>query len=1188
MFKSGIAAVALFNLALFVPSGSGQEVTATFTNTFGDGIWQRDAHIGVIGNVNDPSIPGNWDTGAYPDYNSKIQDPNTGLYVPNNTPDYDVIIALPTTCTIGPGHYDLNIRTLNVAAVSTLDIASQCLLGISNGSLVNNGSILVNSDDPVNNNAYILFETTATATISGTGNIQLNGAQYGRSAILAGATTVTVANGQTIHGRGDLTTNGGAWVNNGVINADVNGDPYGMNFYSGNGIVNTNNATIEATNGGVFGFVTGIIDQTGGGEFLADGTNSLVTLGIGGPSDVFYLIGGTVTTANGGIVEGVYGNMDSVTNNGDFRIPGNDIVTITGTGLTNNGTLLINSTDPINATAYLRFDASGNLGGNGSVKLDGSTYNRAAFNISSSTVTIAATQTIHGRGDFFTAGGTLINNGIINADVNGDPYGINLDLNGGVGDKNNATIEATNGGVLAFNSGTIDQTGGGTFLADGANSRITLGLGGPSNVFFLIGGTVTTANGGVVLGQYGNMDSVTNNGDFRIPGGYIITITGTGLTNNGTVWINSTDPVNSTGNIRWDADGTLDGNGSVKLDGSVFGTATFGISSHTVTIGANQTIHGRGTFFSNGGTLINNGVINSDVNGDPYGLNFYFSDSAVGHKNNATIEATNGGLLTFVSGVIDQTGGGTFLATGNSSKVQLGAFNGGSYGYVIGGTFNSTSGGVVSSLASVLEGDITNSGAFEIPADGIALSYASSLTNNGTVTMDDNTGLLRFDQNNTAIGGTGSIVLTNGGQMIINGGQTVSNGSGHTIKGNGAIGVVGGGTLTNNGFIAPGLSPGQLNLNGDLELNFPSKLAFEIGGPTPISQYDVLNKIDGGTLSLNGKLILNLINGFTPQQTDTFTILTTQTALGGNFTNVKSGGRMNTEDGGGSFQVDYHIINNAPLSQVVTLSSFGPVLPPSQGLNISTRADVGTGENVAIAGFIITGTDPKKVIIRGIGPSLSGFGLANVLVDPTLALHDSNPNDPPLATNDNWKDTQQTEIQNSGHAPSNDLESAIITTLAPGAYTAILSGNNPGTGIGLVEVYDLDQAANSRLANISTRGFVGTGDNILIGGTVVGPSNGNSSPVLVRAIGPSLASLGVINPLQDPTLELHDANGVLFAFNDNWKDVQQEEIEATAYTPSDDNESAIFLALAPGGWTAIVRGKNGATGVALVEVFNVQ
>ena len=194
---SAMAILAFYGLA--AASTFAQEVTATFTNTFGDGTWTRDAHIGVIGNPSDPSVPGNWDTGAYPDYNHKIQDPNTGLYVPNPTPDYDVIIALPTTCTLGPGHYQPSIRTLNVAAVSTLDIAGGSLLAIDNGSIINNGSILVNSDDPVNNSSAIRFDNGGTATISGTGNIQLNGAQYGRATLSLSATIVTIANGQTIH-----------------------------------------------------------------------------------------------------------------------------------------------------------------------------------------------------------------------------------------------------------------------------------------------------------------------------------------------------------------------------------------------------------------------------------------------------------------------------------------------------------------------------------------------------------------------------------------------------------------------------------------------------------------------------------------------------------------------------------------------------------------------------------------------------------------------------------------------------------------------------------------------------------------------------------------------------------------------------------------------------------------------------
>ena len=245
---------------------------------------------------------------------------------------------------------------------------------------------------------------------------------------------------------------------------------------------------------------------------------------------------------------------------------------------------------------------------------------------------------------------------------------------------------------------------------------------------------------------------------------------------------------------------------------------------------------------------------------------------------------------------------------------------------------------------------------------------------------------------------------------------------------------------------------------------------------------------------------------------------------------------------------------------------------------------MGTGDNVAIGGFIVTGSDPKKVIVRGIGPSLQSKGVVNFLADPALELRDQN--QVLIASNDNWKDTQQTEIEQSGLAPSNDAESAIVATLNPGAYTAILRGQNNGTGIGLVEVYDLDPTANSTLANISTRGFVGTGDDVIIGGFIVG--NGESPIMEVRAIGPSLMSSGVAAPLLDPTLELHDVNGTLLASDDDWRDGQESAIQASGLAPSDDRESAIMASLGPGNYTAVVRGKNDTTGVALVEAYRLE
>lgn len=235
-----------------------------------------------------------------------------------------------------------------------------------------------------------------------------------------------------------------------------------------------------------------------------------------------------------------------------------------------------------------------------------------------------------------------------------------------------------------------------------------------------------------------------------------------------------------------------------------------------------------------------------------------------------------------------------------------------------------------------------------------------------------------------------------------------------------------------------------------------------------------------------------------------------------------------------------------------------------------------------IGGFIITGNVSKKVIVRGIGPSLAQFGIAGALADPILELHKPNGS---VVINDNWRSTQQAEIQASGIPPDENLESAIVAVLPPGAYTAILRGKNSSTGVGLVEVYDLDAAASSKLTNISTRGLIQTKENVMIGGIIIGPAGGASGPMLLRAIGPSLGDQSIQTPLQDPTLELHDGNGVVIAFNDNWKDSQQAAIQATGIPPPNDKGSAILITLSPGRYTAIVRGKNNTTGVGLVEVY---
>jgi hypothetical protein len=260
--------------------------------------------------------------------------------------------------------------------------------------------------------------------------------------------------------------------------------------------------------------------------------------------------------------------------------------------------------------------------------------------------------------------------------------------------------------------------------------------------------------------------------------------------------------------------------------------------------------------------------------------------------------------------------------------------------------------------------------------------------------------------------------------------------------------------------------------------------------------------------------------------------------------------------------------------------------PAAQAVNLSTRLLVQTGNNVGIGGFIITGNAPKEVLLRAIGPSLAGSGVPNALADPVMELH--GPGAFVTIINHNWRDTQATEIIATGIPPTNDLESAILATLDPGAYTAIVKGEGNSTGVGLVEIYDLNPAAASKLANISTRGFVDTGDNTMIGGLIIG--DGGAARIYLRVLGPSLPVPGALG---DPTLELRDGSGTLVAFNDNWKlrpdgSSQQAEIEATGIPPTNDLESALFQTLPAGSYTAIVRGKNNTSGAALLEFYDLQ
>jgi hypothetical protein len=255
-------------------------------------------------------------------------------------------------------------------------------------------------------------------------------------------------------------------------------------------------------------------------------------------------------------------------------------------------------------------------------------------------------------------------------------------------------------------------------------------------------------------------------------------------------------------------------------------------------------------------------------------------------------------------------------------------------------------------------------------------------------------------------------------------------------------------------------------------------------------------------------------------------------------------------------------------------------------LNISTRLRVETGDKVMIGGFIITGNGSKSVLLRGLGPSLASAGLGGLLADPFLELR--GPGGALIAQNDNWREGAGIVLEGTAFQPTDDRESVILDDLPPDAYTALLTGKGQTTGVGLIEVYDRVQSTNAVLGNISTRGFVQTGDNVMIGGFILGSGSADSQ-VAVRGIGPSLSKSGLSNVLADPTLELHDSNGATLTSNDNWQDdpVFAAQLVQHNLAPQDFHESGIFVTLPPGAFTAVLAGKNGGIGIGLVEIYNI-
>jgi hypothetical protein len=429
-------------------------------------------------------------------------------------------------------------------------------------------------------------------------------------------------------------------------------------------------------------------------------------------------------------------------------------------------------------------------------------------------------------------------------------------------------------------------------------------------------------------------------------------------------------------------------------------------------------------------------------------------------------------------------------------------------------------------------------------------------------------------------------------------------------------------------------TPPAMNADGTVSVGGPydgivtlnSATLFQFSRPTDANKFDAQRSIEQGIDSIMGILYSltdfspnDLFSWSAPGQRNSDVAAARYLSIDGGVTNIinfnnNPNGSFADWQGDACPQAHPYVQNAFPCAgQFSDISATSPEgidldvigydlaqTGPSNLSNISTRSFVQTDQNVIIGGFIVQGTGSKSVIIRAIGPELTQYGITNALANPTLELHDGG--GAVIATNDDWQTTilggiigssQVSDIQNSGHAPTAASESAIIADLPPGNYTAIVRGVSNTTGVALVEVYDLSPGTSSNLANISTRSFVQTGENVMIGGFIV--QGGGPKRVIIRGIGPELTQYGIANPLANPTLELHDGTGSLIASNDDWQTTilggiigssQVSDIQNSGHAPTAASESAIIADLPPGNYTAIVSGTGNTTGVALVEVYD--
>ena len=810
------------------------------------------------------------------------------------------------------------------------------------------------------------------------------------------------------------------------------------------------------------------------------------------------------------------------------------------------------------------------------------------------------------------ANGIINNSGLIKATLvvppggtAGGSDGIQADLSG---------VQVTNNGT-----GTIEGRTGVT--------------GGPTVVGTPYTISVTNNTGGVISGTNGsgvNIDGVNTN------------VTATIINQSGATMKGTWDGIS----VNGDGDG-IDVDGVLNLTnrGFIRGLGANGNGNDMKANGPDGVAAGGGTIVNEAGAEITSSITSGDATS---GFGILIDDSSKGNSiaatnltNRGKIQSDNGPAVVFIStfgnSITNDTGGlisGAGLAgvdaaiqsgNGNDTIVNRGTITAVSNDLAIdmqGGNNSLTIEGGAATINGRINGGAGGTNSLTVsPGAGNTFSYAGKLSNFNTVQI--NAGTTSFSGDNSY---TGTTTISGGTLLAKNGGGSATGTGLVTIQSGGTLGgpgIVSNVSVQSGGNITPreGATTASLRTGA---VTFTSGAVFnvQLNGTTAGAQYDQI--VATGNVTL-GNATLNVGLGFAPGAGTSFTIVQTSGSVSGTFLGLTDGAQITA--GGKTFVIHYTATTvtltvttpgPTPTATATATATATPVATPtatatstpgstptatptatpgaSAGTvgNVSTRLPVGTGENILIEGFIVQGPagSLKKIIIRAIGPSLVPFGILDAVANPILEIHDSST--ATVATNDNWKSTiigglitsdQTNEINNSGVAPSNDAESAIIAELAPGSYTAQVRGVGNTTGTGVVDAYDLSSASPARLVNIATRGLIQPGDKLMIAGFIV-----QSGPVTVvlRATGPSLTAFGINNALPDTTLQLRNQNGVIVRENDDWMTDQKAALEATGLQPSNDREAALIETIPPGQYTAQVRGKPEATGIGVVEVYFLQ